>query len=134
MSTEKFVPDSLSESEIIRLDLVFSSGGLEDSIALVSGLFFKSKDLGGRLDHLDSVGPLGLLIFNIGIQGLQLSSHVLGRLGPHSHVGVVADDVLSLGGGDRITKVLKKTDNLLASGWRHGIHPTREVSALMSGR
>jgi hypothetical protein len=112
----------VSKVEVVSFGLILSRGALKNSITVVSGLLFESKDFGGGLDHVDRVGSLGLLIFNIGIQSSHLSVHVAGGLCPHSNVGVVADDILSLGGSDGIAKVLKKSDNLLASGWRNGIH------------
>ena len=104
----------MSEIEVVGFGLKFGSGGLKDSLTVVSGHLLESEDLGGGLNHIDGVGSLGLLIFNIGVQGGHLSGHVLGGLGPHSNIGVVADDILSLGGSDGITKVLKENDNLLA--------------------
>ena len=91
-------------------------------MAVVTGLLFEGKDLSGGVDDVNGVGSLGLLIFNIGIQGVHLGSHVGESLSPHSNIGVVADDILSLGSGDSVTKVLKKNDDFLASGWAYSLH------------
>ena len=112
----------MSKIEVTGFLIILSSGALKDSITVVSCLLLESKDFSGRLDDVDGVGSLGLLIFNIGIKALHLRGHISRRLGPHSNVDVVADDILSLGSSDSITKVLKKSDDLLTSGWRNGIH------------
>jgi len=105
----------VSEIEVVCFLLKLGGSGLKNSIAVVSSCLLEGQHVGGVLDVIDGVSSLGLLIFNIGIQGSHLRSHVSGGLGPHSNVGVVAGDILSLGGGDGIAKVLKKSDNLLAS-------------------
>ena len=112
----------MSKVELIGLGVENFGGGVEGLLTVVSGLFFKSEDLSGGLNHLDGVGSLGLLIFNIGIESGHLSGHVFRGFSPHSNVGGVADLILSLGGSDGIAKVLKKSDNLLASRWVDGIH------------
>jgi len=112
----------VSEVEVVGLLRMLSSGGLKNPITVVSGLLLESEDLGGGFDNVDRVGSLGLLIFNIGIQGGHLSSHVSRGLGPHSDVGGVVDNISGLGRGDSVAEVLKKSDHLLASGWSHGVH------------
>ena len=112
----------MSKIEIVGL-LLKGTGSLhQNSVTVVSGLLFKSKDLSGRVDNVNGVGSLGLLIFNIGIQGVHLGSHILEGLCPHSNVGVVADNVLCFGRSNSITKVLKKNDDLLTSGWADSLH------------
>ena len=62
----------MSKIEVTGFLFILSSGALKDSITVVSCLLLESKDFSGRLDDVDGVGSLGLLIFNIGIKALHL--------------------------------------------------------------